>query len=124
MVRQVTATEAKTKLLALLDEVETGESIEITRRGHLVARMAWLAEHERIVTSVPIRTWLSGLAGHVRSVANTPAIAATAVSLRSTFPADLADRLIYATAIECGWQIVTKDRRMHEYPGPRSMAVW
>jgi len=39
MVRQVTATEAKTKLLALLDEVETGESIEITRRGHLVARI-------------------------------------------------------------------------------------
>ena len=39
MVRQVTATQAKAKLLALLDEVEGGESIEITRRGQLVARI-------------------------------------------------------------------------------------
>jgi len=39
MTHQVTATEAKAKLLALLDAVETGESIEITRHGHLVARI-------------------------------------------------------------------------------------
>ena len=86
--------------------------------------LAWLAEHDRIITGVPIRTWLSGLADHVRSVANTPAIAATAVSLRSTFPADPADRLIYATAIEYGWQIVTKDHRMRRYRHPRTMTIW
>jgi prevent-host-death family protein len=39
MVRQVTATQAKARLLALLDQVETGESIEITRRGRLIARI-------------------------------------------------------------------------------------
>lgn len=39
MVRQVTATQAKSKLLALLDEVEEGQSIEITRHGHLIARI-------------------------------------------------------------------------------------
>jgi prevent-host-death family protein len=39
MVRTVTATEAKAKILALLDEVETGEEIEITRRGRTVARI-------------------------------------------------------------------------------------
>jgi prevent-host-death family protein len=39
MVTQVTATEAKAKLLALLDEVERGAEIEITRRGKPVARL-------------------------------------------------------------------------------------
>ena len=39
MVRTVTATEAKARILALLDEVEAGEEIEITRHGRLVARL-------------------------------------------------------------------------------------
>jgi prevent-host-death family protein len=39
MIRQLTATEVKAKLLALLDEVERGEEIEITRHGHTVARL-------------------------------------------------------------------------------------
>ena len=39
MVTQVTATEAKAKLLSLLDEVEGGAEIEITRRGRPVARL-------------------------------------------------------------------------------------
>jgi prevent-host-death family protein len=39
MTRRMTATEAKAKLLALLDAVERGEEIEITRRGRLVARL-------------------------------------------------------------------------------------
>jgi prevent-host-death family protein len=38
--KTVTATEAKAKLLALLDEVEKGEEIEITRRGVTIARLA------------------------------------------------------------------------------------
>jgi prevent-host-death family protein len=37
--RQVTATEAKAKLLAILDDVEKGEEIEITRHGHTIARI-------------------------------------------------------------------------------------
>jgi prevent-host-death family protein len=36
----MTATEVKAKLLALLDEVEEGEEIEITRHGRTVARLA------------------------------------------------------------------------------------
>lgn len=40
MVRQITATEAKAKFLALLDDVEKGDEIEITRHGKLVARIA------------------------------------------------------------------------------------
>ena len=40
MTRKMTATEVKAKLLALLNEVERGEEIEITRHGVTVARLA------------------------------------------------------------------------------------
>lgn len=39
MAKTVTATEAKARILALLDDVEAGEEIEITRHGRLVARL-------------------------------------------------------------------------------------
>lgn len=39
MTTQVTATEAKARILALLDEVEAGETVEITRRGRTIARL-------------------------------------------------------------------------------------
>jgi prevent-host-death family protein len=37
--RKLTATEAKARILALLDEVATGEEIEITKHGRTVARL-------------------------------------------------------------------------------------
>jgi prevent-host-death family protein len=39
MPRQMTATEAKAKILRLLDDVSAGEEIEITRHGRPVARL-------------------------------------------------------------------------------------
>jgi len=39
MSRKVTATEARTNLLTLLDEVRDGTEIEITRHGRSVARL-------------------------------------------------------------------------------------
>ncbi len=39
MTRQMTATEVKARILALLDEVADGEVIEITRHGRTVARL-------------------------------------------------------------------------------------
>jgi PIN domain nuclease of toxin-antitoxin system len=86
--------------------------------------LAWLAAHDRIVLAVPIRSWLDGLAAEVRSLGTTPAIAATAVALPASFPGDPADRLIYATAIEHGWELVTKDRRLRGHRHPRPIAVW
>jgi PIN domain nuclease of toxin-antitoxin system len=86
--------------------------------------LAWLAKHERIVVTIPIRSWLGQLANELRTVGVTPAVADTAVSLPSSFPGDPADRLIYATAIEHGWRLVTKDRRLRAHPHPRAIAVW
>jgi PIN domain nuclease of toxin-antitoxin system len=86
--------------------------------------LAWLARHERIVVTIPIASWLGQLATQVRTIPVTPAIASTAVSLPSSFPGDPADRLIYATAIENGWQLVTKDQRLREHRHPHPVAVW
>jgi PIN domain nuclease of toxin-antitoxin system len=86
--------------------------------------LAWLAHSERIALSIPLRSWLAGLAADVRTVGTTPAVAATAVALPSSFPGDPADRLIYATAVEHGWKLVTKDRRLRSHRHPRPLALW
>jgi PIN domain nuclease of toxin-antitoxin system len=86
--------------------------------------LAWLAEHERIQLTIPIRSWLQHLAEHVRTVGITASVAATAVSLPAAFPGDPADRLIYATAVEHGWRLVTKDRRLRSHRHPRPVTVW
>jgi PIN domain nuclease of toxin-antitoxin system len=106
--KRLTATEAEARILALLDEVAAGEEVE----------------HERIVVSIPVRTWLEQLAAQVRTLPITPAVAATAVSLPSTFPGDLANRLIYATAIEHGCRLVTKDRKLRAHRHPRPLTLW
>jgi PIN domain nuclease of toxin-antitoxin system len=86
--------------------------------------LGWLAEHERIIVTIPIRSWLDRLAAQVRTLPLTPPIAATAVALPSSFPGDQADRLIYATAIEHGLGLVTKDRKLRDHRHPRRLAVW
>jgi len=86
--------------------------------------LAWLARNERIVVTIPIGSWLQQLARQVRTIPVTPAIAATAVSLPSSFPGDPADRLIYATAIENGWRLITKDRRLRTHRHPHPVALW
>ena len=43
MAKQVTATEAKAKILRLLDDAAAGEEIEITKRGRAVARLVPVA---------------------------------------------------------------------------------
>jgi PIN domain nuclease of toxin-antitoxin system len=86
--------------------------------------LAWLAARERVVLTVPTRTWLDRLADEVTTVGITPAIADAAVALPTTFPGDPADRLIYASAVELGVPLVTKDRRLRRHRHPRPVTVW
>jgi len=101
-----------------------GDAAELAVADISWFELAWLARHERIVVTIPIASWLGRLAAQVRTIQVTPAIASTAVSLPSSFPGDPADRLIYATAIENGWQLVTKDQRLREHRHPHPVAVW
>jgi len=86
--------------------------------------LAWLAAHERIIVTIPVRSWLEQLAYGLQTLGVTPAIAATAVSLPSSFPGDPADRLVYATAVEHGCRLVTKDHRLRRHRHPRPVTVW
>ncbi|MET0771598.1 MAG: type II toxin-antitoxin system VapC family toxin [Candidatus Limnocylindrales bacterium] len=112
------------------DRVSPAATVALTAADELAVasiswfELAWLERHGRIVTTMPMRAWLDSLAGHVRTVSLTPGVAATAASLPATFPGDPADRIIYATAVEHGWQLVTKDRRLREHPAPRDLAIW
>jgi PIN domain nuclease of toxin-antitoxin system len=100
------------------------EADELAVAAISLFELAWLANRERIIVTVPIRSWLEQLAREVRTVGITPAIADTAVSLPSSFPGDPADRLIYATAIEHGWRLITKDGKLRAHRHPRSLALW
>lgn len=86
--------------------------------------LAWLAQHERIVLSVGIDAWLRRLSSQLTTITITPSIASAAVGLPSSFPGDPADRLIYATAVEQGWPLVTKDRRLREHRHPSPFTIW
>ena len=86
--------------------------------------LAWLAAHERIIVTIPVRSWLEQLADGLQTLGLTPAIASTAVSLPSSFPGDPADRLVYATAVEHGCLLVTKDGRLRRHRYPRPVTVW
>jgi PIN domain nuclease of toxin-antitoxin system len=86
--------------------------------------LAQLAHRGRIEVRTPVRAWLGDLSRRVRTVAISPAIADTAVSLGRAFPGDPADRLIYATAIETGWKLVTKDGAMRGHDADRKLTIW
>lgn len=86
--------------------------------------LAWLARHGRIAVSTPIGSWLRGLAARLRTVPITPAVAEAAVDLPASFPGDPVDRLIYATAVENGWRLITKDRKLRGHRHPHPITLW
>jgi len=70
MSRRLTATEVKARILALLDDVEGGDEVEITKHGRTVARL------------IPARgpnALKASLAGIARTVATDEELFATGV---------------------------------------------
>ena len=86
--------------------------------------LAWLFTRGRLAATIPLRTWLEELARGVRTLPLTPGIAARAAELPDSFGRDPADRIIYATAIEHGFPLVTRDARMRAYDRDGEVVVW
>ena len=86
--------------------------------------LAWLVANGRIRTTMPMRSWIALLARDVRTAALTPSIAAGAADLPKTFGGDPADRLIWATAVEHGWRLVTADGRLRDHDPDGTVTAW
>jgi prevent-host-death family protein len=52
MIKKLTATDVKAKILGLLDEVAAGDEVEITKHGRLVARLVPAAGPQALKGSV------------------------------------------------------------------------
>ena len=80
--------------------------------------VAWLIHNRRIAITTPAEAFLAEIEARFRVLAVTARIAQTAVTLPASYPADPMDRLIGATALDCGAPVITADRSIR-----RSKAV-
>jgi len=76
--------------------------------------LAWLAENGRVETKLSVESFVRLCASKMTVLPITPEIAARAVSFPDPYPKDPQDRLIGATALVEGIQLVTRDKRIKE----------
>lgn len=74
--------------------------------------LAWLAEKGRIETTLSVESFVRQSASKMTVLPITPEIAARAVSFPDSYPKDPQDRLIGATALAEGIQLVTRDQQI------------
>lgn len=103
------------------DRLSAAASAAIDRADDLAVaaptwfELAWLRASGRLEGTVPLRAWLDRLAQGLRTMPIGPGVAARAAELPDSFPRDPADRIIFATAIEFGVPLITRDTRMREH---------
>ena len=74
--------------------------------------LAWLAENGRVTTTLSVESFVRLCASKMTVLPITPEIAARAVSFPESYPKDPQDRLIGATALAEGIQLITHDKRI------------
>jgi PIN domain nuclease of toxin-antitoxin system len=74
--------------------------------------LAWLAENRRVDTKLSVESFVRQCASKMTVIPITPEIAARAVSFPDPYPKGPQDRLIGATALIEGIQLVTHDRQI------------
>lgn len=83
-----------------------------------------LVEKGRLELPCPVREWLEQSLGPsgVALLPITPAVAADSTGLPGDFHRDPADQMIVATARVHGWEVMTVDRKILDYPHVRTVA--
>lgn len=66
----VSLADAKARLSELVDRVEAGDSIDITRRGKAVARLVAVAEPRKPIDLARLRTFTAGLPSSSQNAAD------------------------------------------------------
>ena len=101
-----------------------GAASELAVAGPTWYELAWLHQSGRLRSTLPLRHWLDRLAEGLRTLPLTPAVAARAVALPADFPRDPFDRIIFATAVEHGLRLVTRDEAIRRYDAEGRVVVW
>lgn len=78
--------------------------------GITLLELAWLAEKGRVETTLSVESFVRQCASKMTVLPITPEIAARAVSFPDSYPKDPQDRLIGATALVEGIDLVSHDR--------------
>ena len=76
--------------------------------------LAWLAENGKVETRLSVESFVRQCASKMTVLPITPEIAARAVSFPDPYPNDPQDRLIGATALVEGIQLVTHDKQIRK----------
>ena len=74
--------------------------------------LAWLAQSGRVETTLSVESFVRRCASRMTVLPITPEIAARAVSFTDPYPKDPQDRLIGATALVEGIELVTHDKQI------------
>ena len=84
-----------------------------------------LERRGRLVLNIPARLWVEKCerAAFFHFIPVDNAIARMAVELPDPLHADPADRLIIATALSLGATLVTRDRKIIDYPHVKTLAL-
>jgi PIN domain nuclease of toxin-antitoxin system len=77
--------------------------------GITLFELAWLAENGRVETTLSVESFVRQCAAKMTVLPITPEIAVRAVGFSDPYPKDPQDRLIGATALAEGIQLVTHD---------------
>ena len=80
--------------------------------GITLLELAWLAENGRVETTLSVESFVRLCASKMTVLPITPEIAVRAASFPDSYPKDPNDRLIGATALVEGIQLVTRDERI------------
>ncbi len=80
--------------------------------GITLLELAWLAEKGRVKTTLSVESFVRLCASKMTVLPITPEIAARAVSFPNPYPKDPQDRLIGATALVEGIQLVTHNKQI------------
>jgi len=97
------------------------EAIRAARRqgglaiaGITLLELAWLAENGRVETVLSTESFVCLCASKMTVLPITPEIAARAVAFPDSYPKDPQDRLIGATALAEGVELVTHDKSIRK----------
>jgi PIN domain nuclease of toxin-antitoxin system len=78
--------------------------------GITLVELAWLAQKGRVETTLSVESFVRLCASKMTVLPITPEIAARAVTFPESYPKDPQDRLIGATALVEGIELVTHDK--------------